>query len=183
MFPFQDRKRSFCPDFAQAHHAPVSLTANTLVTSIKSRITTAAKNSASDSCLFETVRISFTVSARISLHLITSQIFPGCLTAIQALINEPDTFRTTKCILLWQVVKAVFFWRVGELNSWDISGNTQQLQTTMNGTGIVTTIQRNALHWDPILNLPLQMAQNQQAFFLIGSTHRCRLQFHVCSLL
>ena len=43
---------------------------------------------------------------------------------------------------------------IAPLNSRNISGNAQQFQTTMNGTGIIATIQCDILHWDPILNLP-----------------------------
>ena len=157
MFPFEYRERSFFQYFGQTHHMPISIAANACMASIKGRITTASKNSAANTCLLKTSGVLLTMSASIALHLITPQVFPGCLAAVQPLVNEFCALRTTKCIFLGQIVKAVLFRRVGKPNGRNISCNAQQFQTAMNGAGIVATIQSNVLHRDPVLNLPLQM--------------------------
>ena len=157
MFSFEYRERSFCPYFAQTHHMPISVAANAFMASIKGRMATASKNSTSNTCLLETSGVLLAMSASIALHLITPQVFPGCLAAGQPLVNEFCALRATKCIFLGQIVKAVFFRSVGKLNGRNTSCNAQQFQAAMNGTGIVATIQCNVLHRDPVLNLPLQM--------------------------
>ena len=135
MVSFKYRERSFCPYFAQTHHMPISVAANALVASIKSRIATASKNSAPNTCLLETSSVSLTLSASIALYLITPQVFSGCLAAVQPLVNEFCALWTTKCIFLGQVVKVVLFRRVGKLNGRNISCNTQQFQAVMNSAG------------------------------------------------
>ena len=158
MFSFEHRERPFCPYFAQAHHMPIDIATNTFVPSIESRITTTSKDSAPNACLLKTSGVLLTMSTSVTLHLITPQIFSGCLAAVQSLVNKFHTLWTTKRIFLGQLVKAILFWRVGKLNRRNISCNAQQFQTTMNGTGIVATIQCNVLHRNPVLNLPLQMS-------------------------
>src|SRR5699024_4250030 len=100
MFSFEYRERSFGPYFAQTHHMPISVAANAFMASIKSRIATASKNSASNTRLLETSGVLLTMSASIALHLITPQVFPGCLAAVQPLVNEFCALRTTKCIFM-----------------------------------------------------------------------------------
>ena len=135
MFSFQYGEGALRPYFSQAHHAPVGLTADPFMPSIKSRIATASKNSAPNTCLLETSSVLLTMSASIALHLITPQVFSGCLAAVQPLVNEFCALWTTKCTFLGQVVKAVLFRRVGKLNGRNISCNNQQFQAAMNGTG------------------------------------------------
>ena len=100
MFSFEYRERSFCPYFAQTHHMPISVAANAFVASIKGRIATASKNSAPNTRLLKTSRVSLAMSASIALYLITPQVFSGCLAAVQPLVNEFCALRTTKCIFL-----------------------------------------------------------------------------------
>ena len=117
---------------------PISVAANAFMASIKSRIATASKNSASNTRLLETSGVLLTMSASIALHLITPQVFPGCLAAVQPLVNEFCALRTTKCVFLGEVVKAVLFRRVGKLNGRNISCNTQQFQAAINSAGSMT---------------------------------------------
>ena len=62
--------------------------------------TTASKNSTSNTCLLETSGVLLAMSPSIALHLITPQVFPGCLAAVQPLVNELCALRTTKMHLL-----------------------------------------------------------------------------------
>ena len=171
MFSFQYGEGALRPYFSQAHHAPVGLTADPFMPSIKSRIATASKNSAPNARLLKAGSVSLAVFAGIPLHLITTQVFSGRLTAVQPLVDKLGTFRTTKCIFLGQIIKTILFRRIGKLDRGNVSGDARQLQTTMNGTGIVATIQCNVLHRNPVLNLPLQMPQNQQTLFFIRWIH------------
>ena len=136
MFSFQYGEGALRPYFSQAHHAPVGLTADPFMPSIKSRIATASKNSAPNARLLKAGSVSLAVFAGIPLHLITTQVFSGRLTAVQPLVDKLGTFRTTKCIFLGQIIKTILFRRIGKLDRGNVSGDAQQLQTTMNGTGI-----------------------------------------------
>ena len=109
MFSFQYGEGALRPYFSQAHHAPVGLTADPFMPSIKSRIATASKNSAPNARLLKAGSISLAVFAGIPLHLITTQVFSSRLTAVQPLVDKLGTFRTTKCIFLGQIIKTILF--------------------------------------------------------------------------
>ena len=112
MFSFQYGEGALRPYFSQAHHAPVGLTADPFMPSIKSRIATASKNSAPNARLLKAGSVSLAVFAGIPLHLITTQVFSGRLTAVQPLVDKLGTFRTTKCIFLGQIVPFPVSWTV-----------------------------------------------------------------------
>ena len=68
---------------------PYHITANAFMPSIESRIATASKDSATNACLLKTDGLLFTMFASIALHLITPQIFYGCLVVVLPLANKP----------------------------------------------------------------------------------------------
>ena len=50
----------------------------------------------------------------------------------------------------------------------DISSNTQKLQPPVNSTSLIPAIQSKPLHRDAKIDLPFQMPQDQNTFFLVG---------------
>lgn len=61
---------------------PIGIASNALMPPVESRIAAASKDSAPNAGLLETIWLAFTGFAGITLYLVASQIFSGCLTAI-----------------------------------------------------------------------------------------------------
>ena len=103
--------------------------------------------------------------------LITPQVFPGRLIAVQPVVSQRISLRANKGVLVQYIGKTILFGRVGEPDRGDISGNANQFQSPVDRTCIITAIQGNFLHWNSDLYLPLQTPQYKKALPLIGRIH------------
>ena len=131
-------------------------------------IAAAGQHPAPNSSLVKTVRPFWAVHAGIALDLVATQIFAGRFIAIQPVVCKRNSFRTNECVLLWVVGEPIFLGWIGELDCRDISSNTQKFQSPVDSTSFISTIQSKSFHWDTKIDLPFQMPQDQDTFFLIG---------------
>lgn len=138
------------------------------MTSEKCWIAAAGQHPAPNSGFVKTTRTFYAVLAGIVLYLIATKIFSGRLITIQPVVCKPDSLRTDERISLRVVGEPIFLRCIGKLNCWDISGNTQQFQSPVDCTSVISPIQGKLIHWDAKFDLLLQMPQDQEAFLLVG---------------